>query len=104
MPTENGDGESDESEDTVTQTQAQSIAVQIDSKAFHSGYVAGMTGVGENCGRYNIACPPSEAGIVDIIRNLCEIAQEGWLSEKQLRHDTGLIAGWLNWKQDTQPE
>ncbi len=85
-------------------TQAQALAVSIDTGAFHAGYVAGMTGVGENCGRYNIACPPTEEGIVDIVRNLCEIAQEGWLSEKQLRHDAGLIAGWLNRKQGTQPE
>lgn len=85
-------------------TQAQSIAVQMDSKAFHSGYVTGMTGVGENCGRHNIACPPTEAGIVDIIRNLCEIAQEGWLSDALLRHDAGLIAGWLNRNESSQSE
>jgi hypothetical protein len=37
----------------------------------------------------------SDTIIVAIIRNLCEIAQEGWLSEELLRHDAGQIAGWI---------
>jgi len=37
----------------------------------------------------------SEESIVSIIRNLCEIAQEGWLSEELLRCGAGQIAGWI---------
>ena len=33
--------------------------------------------------------------IVDIVRNLTEIAVEGWLSEDLLRRDVGILAGIL---------
>lgn len=69
----------------------QSIAVRIDSPSFHTGFVAGK--VGES--GLPLDQPVSEQEIVSIIRNLCEIAQEGWLREEQLRHDAGMIAGWL---------
>ena len=49
------------------------------------------------CGgcRFKLELPVSEESIVAIIRNLCEIAQEGWLSEELLRRDAGQIAGWI---------
>jgi hypothetical protein len=70
----------------------QSIAVRIDSPSFHTGFVEGMSG--EYAG-YPVQMPVAEQDIVSLIRNLCEIAQEGWLREEQLRHDAGIIAGWL---------
>jgi hypothetical protein len=45
--------------------------------------------------RFKLELPMSEESIVAIIRNLCEIAQEGWLSEELLRRDAGQIAGWI---------
>ena len=45
--------------------------------------------------RFKLELPVSEESIVAIIRNLCEIAQEGWLSEELLRRDAGQIAGWI---------
>jgi hypothetical protein len=82
----------------MTQTQEQttvpSIAVNFDSEDFHTGLVEGMTGVSESC-RYKVSCPVTEEDIVGVLRNLTGIAVEGWLSEAQLRHDAGWIAGIL---------
>ena len=33
--------------------------------------------------------------LVDVVRNLTEIAVEGWLSEELLRRDVGILAGIL---------
>jgi len=78
--------------------QRNSIAVAIDTNAFHSGFVEGMTG--ERDGHTIPALHPgqsiTEGDIVAIIRNQCEVAQEGWLTEEHLRHDCGLVVGWLN--------
>ena len=73
----------------------QSIAVRIDSPAFHHGFHEGMTG--ERDGRLTqvYAHPITEQDIVSLVRNLCEVMSEGWLTEEHLRHDCGVIAGWL---------
>lgn len=80
-----------------TQATAATIAVQMESAAFSAGFTAGLTGTytpGEPS-RHDTDEPVTEDGIVGIIQNLCEIAQEGWLTDNLLRHDAGLIAGWL---------
>ncbi len=73
------------------------IAVQMETAAFRQGLTAGLTGVyaPDEPSRFIIDDPVTESDIVGIIQNLCEIAQEGWLSDRLLRHDAGLIAGWL---------
>src|SRR5436305_11736183 len=62
---------------------------------FQQGFETGLNG--GLCGgyRFKLELPVSEESIVAIIRNLCEIAQEGWLSEELLRRDAGQIAGWI---------
>ena len=52
---------------------------------------------GERDGRLTqvYAHPITEQDIVSLVRNLVEVGQEGWLSEEHLRHDCGVIAGWL---------
>ena len=69
-----------------------SIAVSVSTDAFHSGLVEGLT-ISTN--RFNIVEPVTEDGIVEIVRNLTELAQEGNLTEIMLRRDCGLIAGWM---------
>ncbi|HYT34075.1 MAG TPA: hypothetical protein VEL69_03500 [Ktedonobacteraceae bacterium] len=62
---------------------------------FQRGFETGLNG--GLCGgyRFQLELPVSEESIVAIIRNLCEIAQEGWLSEELLRRDARQIAGWI---------
>ncbi len=69
-----------------------SIAVSVSTSAFHSGLVEGLT---ISTHRFNIVEPVTEDGIVEIVRNLTELAQEGNLTETMLRRDCGLICGWL---------
>src|SRR5438105_13686690 len=70
-------------------------AIVMHSADFQLGFEAGLNG--GLCGgyRFKLELPVSEESIVAIIRNLCEIAQEGWLSEELLRRDAGQIAGWI---------
>jgi len=70
-------------------------AIVMHSADFQQGFETGLNrGL---CGgsRFALELPVSEESIVAIIRNLCEIAQEGWLSEELLRRDAGQIAGWI---------
>jgi hypothetical protein len=62
---------------------------------FQQGFETGING--GLCGgcRFKLELPISEESTVAIIRHLCEIAQEGWLSEELLRRDAGQIAGWI---------
>ncbi|GEM_PF-1090686 len=70
-------------------------AIVMHSTDFQQGFEVGLNGgLGENY-RFKLELPVNEESIVAIIRNLCEIAQEGWLSEELLRHDAGQIAGWI---------
>ncbi len=80
----------------IEQTNVPSISVQMESRAFSIGFAAGLTGYMDGNQRHDILGTPNEQGIVAIIRNLCEIAVEGWLSEELLCSDCGLIAGWLS--------
>ena len=71
-------------------------AISVQTVAFKQGFETGLNG--GLCGggyRFKLELPVSEESIVAIIRNLCEIAQEGWLGEELLRRDAGQIAGWI---------
>ena len=70
-------------------------AIVMQTVDFQQGFETGLNG--GLCGgcRFKLELPVSEESIVAIIRNLCEIAQEGWLSETLLRRDAGHIAGWI---------
>jgi len=70
-------------------------AIVMQTTEFQQGFGTGLNG--GLCGgyRFKLELPVSEESIVAIIRNLCEIAQEGWLSEELLRRDAGMIAGWI---------
>ena len=61
-------------------------------QGFETGFNGGLCGGGY---RFQLELPVCEESIVAIIRNLCEIAQEGWLSEELLRRDAGQVAGWI---------
>jgi hypothetical protein len=80
----------------LAQTQEQnSIAVRIDTTSFHTGFVEGLTGQRDGFPVLPVQRSMTEEDIVSIIVNLCEIAQEGWLKDEQVRHDAGMIVGWL---------
>ncbi len=70
-------------------------AIVVQTVDFQQGFETGLNG--GLCGgyRFQLEPPVSEESIVAIIRNLCEIAQEGWLSEELLRRDAGQVAGWI---------
>ena len=70
-------------------------AILMQTGEFQQGFETGING--GLCGgcRFKLELPVSEESIVAIIRNLCEIAREGWLSEELLRRDAGQIAGWI---------
>lgn len=74
---------------------SQSLAVVTHTPAFLAGFAEGLTGIArENCERIS-ACPVDEEDVISVISNLADIAKEGWLSQDQLRHDAGLLAGWI---------
>lgn len=70
-------------------------AIVMHTVEFQQGFETGLNG--GLCGgyRFKFEFPLSEESIIAIIRNLCEIAQEGWLSEELLRRDAGQLAGWI---------
>src|SRR5712691_2035799 len=68
----------------------------IETDAFWDGYKAGLAGgVNEGMRRFRLDRPVTEETVVNIIRNLTEIAVEGRLSESILRQDVGRIVGWI---------
>jgi hypothetical protein len=70
-------------------------AIVMQTVEFQQGFETGING--GLCGgcRFKLELPISEESTVAIIRHLCEIAQEGWLSEELLRRDAGQIVGWI---------
>ncbi|HEX6478728.1 MAG TPA: hypothetical protein VF043_07775 [Ktedonobacteraceae bacterium] len=74
------------------------IAVQTDTDEFERGFVAGLTNVWgpDDRPRYDLVFPADEAGIVELVRNACELAEEGELTEEILRFSVGLVAGWVS--------
>ncbi len=59
--------------------------------AFQEGITLGKQGIfrGELC------LLPGEEGVVEVIRNLTEVAVEGELTEKLLYQDAGIIVGYV---------
>ena len=72
-----------------TQQERNGVVVQADTQAFSKGFVEGQTNLALYPGE------PNESELVAIVRNLCEIAEEGWLSTQQLHHDVGTLVGWV---------
>ena len=71
-------------------------AIVVQTVEFQQGFETGLNrGLCGGSHRFKLELPVSEESIIAIIRNLCEIAQEGWLSEELLRRDAGQIAGWI---------
>ena len=73
-------------------TTANHVIVITQTTAFRDGFIRGRQGF------YRAACiggQVKEDVIVDIVRNLTEIAVEGWLSEDLLRRDVGILVGIL---------
>ncbi len=68
------------------------ITVTTTTAAFREGFQQGKQGFYR---AINVGNQVKEDILVDIIRNLTEIAVEGWLSEELLRRDVGILAGIL---------
>ena len=70
-------------------------AILMQTAEFQQGFETGINGglCGGGC-RFKLEIPVSEESIVAIIRNLCEIAQEGWLT-KNCYDVMPQIAGWI---------
>ena len=66
-------------------------AVNLTTEAFQRGLTMGKQGIFR--GRLQIE--PSEEGIVEIIQNLVDFALEGYLTDEQLRQDTGIVVGFV---------
>ena len=73
-------------------TTAGQVTVIIRTSAFSDGFIQGRQGFYR---AINIGNQVKEDVIVDIVRNLTEIAVEGWLSEDLLHRDIGILAGIL---------
>lgn len=68
------------------------ISVLTTTAAFREGFQQGKQGFYR---AINVGNQVKEDVIVDLIRNLTEVAVEGWLSEELLRRDVGILAGIL---------
>jgi hypothetical protein len=64
------------------------LAVNMSSESFAGGFVLGQTSD-------EYSCQVTEDGIVNLVREMCLIVQEDWLTEDMLRDGCGQIAGWL---------
>jgi hypothetical protein len=76
----------------MSTTGEQVVTVITHTSAFRDGIIQGRQGFYR---AINIGNRVKEDVIVDIVRNLTEIAVEGWLSEDLLRRDAGILAGIL---------
>lgn len=70
------------------------VGMQVDTHAFHGGYIAGLTN-SQSLPRFDIREVPTEEGLVEIFRNACERYNDGELTDAWLRYDLGLIVGWV---------
>ena len=66
----------------------------IESHQFHLGFRQALTN-SPPLTRFDMLGDPSEKGIIEIVRNMAEMYKDDELSEAQLQHDCGLIAGWV---------
>ncbi len=73
--------------------QAGSKIFTLNTDAGKHGYAMGLRG--QYRGHYTLPQPASEDAIVEVVRNLCECAAEGTLTERLLRQDVCLIVGYL---------
>ncbi len=71
-------------------TTTNQVIVITRTTTFRDGFIQGRQGF---YSAINIGNQVKEDVIVDIVRNLTEIAVEGWLSEDLLRRDAGILAG-----------
>lgn len=73
-------------------TISEQVIVITETSAFRDGFSQGRQGFYR---AIKVNNQVKEDVIVDIVRNLTEIAVEGWLSEDLLRRDVGILAGIL---------
>ncbi len=71
----------------------QSKTFALTTDAGKRGFAMGLRG--QYRGHYTLPQPASEDAIVEVIRNLVELAAEGTLTERLLRQDVCLIVGYL---------
>ncbi len=71
----------------------QSKTFALNTDAGRHGYAMGLRG--QYRGHYTLPQLVSEDAIVEVVRNLCELAAEGTLTERLLRQDTCLVVGYL---------
>jgi hypothetical protein len=76
----------------MSTTGEQVVTVITLTSSFRDGFNQGRQG---SYRAINIGNQVKEDVIVDIVRNLTEIAVEGWLSEDLLPRDAGILAGIL---------
>ncbi len=67
-------------------------SVIIGSRPFRDGFGKGMTGADR---RFDLVPPITEDRVVEVVRNLCELAADGELKESTLLHDCGLLCAWI---------
>ena len=71
-------------------------ALVMQTADFQQGFETGLNrGLCDGGYRFKLELPLTEESILAIIRNLCEIAQGGWLREELLRRDADQLAGWI---------
>ena len=71
--------------------------VRIFTPAFGKGFTTGLRGgVGPDDDlRFRLELPVDEHSIVEVVRNLTELAVEGNLTESLLLHDCGMLTGYI---------
>ena len=76
----------------MSTTGEQVVTVITLTSAFRDGFIHGREGFYR---AIKVGNQVKEDVIVNIVRNLTEIAAEGWLAEDLLRRDAGILAGIL---------
>jgi hypothetical protein len=75
----------------MSTTGEQVVTVITLTASFRDGFTQGREGFYR---AIKVGNQVKEDVIVDMVRNLTEIAAEGWLSEDLLRRDAGILAGY----------
>ena len=65
------------------------ISLQTATRAFQRGLSMGIQGIF----RGELVVDPCEEGMIEIVQNLIELAEEGNLDKEILRQDVGIIVG-----------
>jgi hypothetical protein len=66
--------------------------VLAQTQVFREGYQSGHKHKDK---RFDLTQPISEETTVQIVANLIELALDGEMNETRLRHDCGLLIGWI---------